>query len=140
MNWIAALIRLYPREYRARHGAELMAAMRAVAERERAAGASLPIIVVRLVTDAATSAFLVRRDACRACRSYLSHSSQPRNGDSIMQSLLYDARYALRMLVRSRWRSAPTLRSSASSTVCCCGRCRITIPIGWSSSTRESPG
>jgi putative ABC transport system permease protein len=100
MNWIAALIRLYPREYRARHGAELMAAMRAVAERERAAGASLPIIVVRLVTDAATSAFLVRRDACRACRSYLSHSSQPRNGDSIMQSLLYDARYALRMLVR----------------------------------------
>ena len=59
-------------------------------------------------------------------------------------------RLALRMLFRtprsprspsSRWRSAsaPTPRSSRSTTRCCCGRCRWRIPTRWSTWARPGP-
>jgi len=99
VDWIATLVRLYPREYRARHGDELTAAMRACAARERAAGAGRFSTALRLVADAASSALLVRRDRRRARRA---ERLTPRvQGDSIMQSLVYDARYALRLLTRA---------------------------------------
>jgi len=94
MDWVGALVRLYPRDYRARHGADLAAAMRSVAERERAAGAGALVTAARLTADAIVSAFVIRTQP-RA-----PHVSRPA-GDSIMQSLAQDLRYALRLLRRA---------------------------------------
>ena len=72
-----------------------------------------------------------------------------------MDTLLRDLRFALRAAPpdarrsrsppspASRSASARTPRSSASSTACCCARCRIPSPSGWSRSggtTRRSAG
>ena len=94
MDWVGALVRLYPRDYRARHGADLAAAMRSVAERERAAGAGALVTAARLTADAIVSSFVIRTQP-RA-----PHLSRPA-GDSIMQSLAQDLRYALRLLRRA---------------------------------------
>src|SRR4051794_7944359 len=110
MDWMAALVRLYPREYRARHGAELTEAMRSVAARERAAGVSPAVTGLRLAPDAVVSASVLR--ASRLAR----HTPRPvprtldfaprtsrfaPRGDSIMQSFAQDLRYALRLLRRA---------------------------------------
>src|SRR5262245_2431739 len=100
MDWIAALVRLYPRAYRERHGAELASAMRACAARERNGGASRLGIAVQLAADAAASAFLVRRDL-RRLAARASQFTPRASGDPLMQSLVYDLRYALRHLVRA---------------------------------------
>src|SRR3954470_4996398 len=105
MDWIAALIRLYPRDYRARHGADLAAAMRACAGRERRAGSSAFAVIVHLVTDALTSAVLIRLE--RPPRR------SPGPGGSPMQSLLSDTRYALRLLRRAPLFSALVIATLA---------------------------
>ena len=51
---------------------------------------------------------------------------------------LVGRRYRRSSSSRWPWASAPTSRSSAWSTRCCCGRCRLPIPIGWSASTRSA--
>ena len=67
-----------------------------------------------------------------------------------MSAFLFDLRYAARVLRRTpgspRWwspssrsASAPTARFSASSTRCCCGRCRTTIPAGSIAWTKSNP-
>jgi putative ABC transport system permease protein len=106
MDWTGALLRLYPREYRERHGAELALAMRACAARERAAGAGALVTALRLVTDAVTSSVGVRRDrrASRAARP---------GGDSLMQSIGYDVRHALRVFVRAPLFSALVIATLA---------------------------
>jgi len=88
--WVAALVRLYPRAYRARHAQELSAAMQACFERERRSGVSAGRIAVRLLLDSLTAALLVRRDARPATI-----------GDPIMQSLAYDLRHAFRVVARA---------------------------------------
>ena len=111
-RWIAALVRLYPREYRERHAADLESAMRSSLQRERLAGASLPATIVRLVIDAASSAILVRRDA-RRVRFRSSHIAPRASGDSFMQSILYDARSAFRLIVRAPLFSALVIATLA---------------------------
>ena len=86
--WIAALLRFYPRESRARYGDELAAAIRACAARERAAGTRLPVLAVRLLLDAASAGLLMRRD-------------RTPKGDPVMRSVLYDLRHASRLLTRA---------------------------------------
>jgi putative ABC transport system permease protein len=94
MDWIGALVRLYPRDYRARHGADIAAAMRAVAERERAAGAGAFMTMARLSLDAVASAVVIRAER--------RPSGIPLPaGDSIMQSFAQDLRYAFRQLRRA---------------------------------------
>ena len=90
---IAALLRLYPRGYRERHGADLAAAIAACAERERRSGARPLVTAIRLAADAAWSSLLVRRDARR--------TAVPASGDSAMHSLIHDLRHALRALRRA---------------------------------------
>ena len=67
--WIATLLRLYPRGYRAPHGGELARAMHACFERERIAGASPILTVLHIAADAVASSLLVRRDLRRAQRA-----------------------------------------------------------------------
>ena len=87
--WIAALLRLYPRGYRERHGAELAAAMGACLERERRSGASVLLTAVRIAADSLVASFLLRRER------------RPVSGDPPMLSILYDLRHALRLLRRA---------------------------------------
>jgi len=87
--WIAALLHLYPRDYRERHGHELAAAMAACVERERRSGAWRPLTAWRLTADSLAAAALLRRDR------------RPPAGDQPMPSLLYDVRHALRVLRRA---------------------------------------
>jgi putative ABC transport system permease protein len=128
--WIPPLLRLYPRDYRHRHGAELARAMRACYQREILAGATAAATILRIALDAVTTSFLVRRDAFRTehraprtphrapgtqhlaprtehpARS-TSHPAPrtehpaPSTGDPVMQSILYDVRHAVRMLRRA---------------------------------------
>src|SRR5437868_14259179 len=106
--WIVALVRLYPRDYRDRHAAELARAMHACFERERIAGAHGAVTVLRIGTDAVGSSWLVRRDERRARRTQHvapgtkqpaagTKDPAPSTGDSLMQSLLYALRRALPM-------------------------------------------
>jgi putative ABC transport system permease protein len=94
--WIAALVRLYPREYRDRHGADLVHAMQACVEREARSGAARGVTVARLLLDAMLASILVRRDLRRAHRR-LQHSP----GDSLMPSILHDLRYSVRLIARA---------------------------------------
>ena len=96
--WIAVVLRLYPRAYRARHGDELARAMRGCVDRERRAGALPFLTFARIVADGVTSAFHVRRDLRRALSA---QHSAPSIGDTFMQSLLYDIRHSVRLLVRA---------------------------------------
>ena len=99
-RWIAVLLRLYPADYRARHAGELEAAIHACYRRERAAGAGVIATAVRLVIDAVASAVYIRRDRRRA--GFRLARLTPRSpGDSVMRSMLFDARYAARLLVRA---------------------------------------
>jgi len=92
--WVAAVACLYPREYRQRHGDDLVAAMLACVERERRAGSSPVLIFLRLVGDAlATSA--IGTVAARTRRS------APVTGDPLMQSLFDDIRHTARTLRRA---------------------------------------
>ena len=87
--WIAALVRLYPRRYRERHG-DLAAEIEACIARERTfvqRGAA----VLHVVWDALTT-----RPFPPATR----HPA-PGTGDPLMQSLLYDLRHAFRLLRRA---------------------------------------
>jgi putative ABC transport system permease protein len=94
--WIAALLRLYPRGYRERHAAELASAMHACINRERQRGVNRGLTTARLVLDAVSASVLVRRDIRRSERvSDLSPK------DSLMQSILYDLRYSLRLIARA---------------------------------------
>ncbi len=87
--WMSAIVRLYPREYRERHGDDLATAILACVERERRAGAPPFVTVMRLAFDAlSTFAPLTQQPSLAT-------------GDAIMQSLLYDLRQALRMLRRA---------------------------------------
>jgi predicted permease len=116
MDWVGALLRLYPREYRERHGDELASAMRGCAARERAAGAGVLATALRLIADALVSALLVRVDRRRTRRvhparaahlprpTHLAHPAHPR--ESAMHSLLYDVRHAFRVFVRAPFFSA----------------------------------
>jgi putative ABC transport system permease protein len=101
MDWVGALIRLYPRDYRARHGAELAETMRAIAARERAAGARPLVTAVRLALDAAVSAVVLRTRHLAPGARRARHAPRAPHGDSIMQSLAQDFRYALRLLRRA---------------------------------------
>src|SRR5687768_1690271 len=102
-SWlIRLLLRLYPRAYRERHAPELSTAMQACVQRERAAGLNPLLTSVRLIVDAASAAILVRRDIRRQQGSPPSlklrrASATQTPGDSFMQSLIYDIRYALRL-------------------------------------------
>jgi predicted permease len=97
--WISALMRLYPRDYRARHGGDLAAAMRACVDRERRAGAHPAATAIRLGADAFWAALLVRRDLKH--HQHPLHRQHPSTGDSAMQSLAYDLRHAFRHLRRA---------------------------------------
>src|SRR4029078_12053019 len=116
-----------PREYRARHAAEIAHAMQACVERQRLTGepptatipplprharataiAAPPIPPILLITgDAIATSILVRRDA--RLRQRHRHAGRAttlpprswRTGDPLMQSLLYDVRYACRLLRRA---------------------------------------
>ena len=96
--WIAALLRLYPRDYRERRGVELAAAMQACVERERLAGASRTTTAIRIAIDAVLSAILLRRDA-RGTSHFAPGTSH--SGDPLMRSILYDTRHAFRLLGRA---------------------------------------
>jgi predicted permease len=102
--WIAALVRLYPRDYRDQHAGELARAMHACLERERLTGAHPFATALRIAWDAVTTSFLVRRDV-RLRASHIaqrtSHIAPRISGDSAMQSILYDVRHASRMLRRA---------------------------------------
>jgi putative ABC transport system permease protein len=111
-RWIATLLRLYPRGYRARHAGDLEAAMRSCLRREREAGASAVGTAVRLIVDAASSAVLVRRDARRA-RLHASPLTPQMPGGSVMQSVLYDVRSACRLLSRAPLFSALVIATLA---------------------------
>jgi putative ABC transport system permease protein len=95
--WIAALLWLYPRDYRAHAGADLACAMETCARRERASGTGAMRLAVRLTVDAVHAAMLVRRDA----RRRQPRLNAPSPGDSAMQSIMYDVRHAL----RAAWRA-----------------------------------
>jgi putative ABC transport system permease protein len=100
--WIAALVRLYPAEDRARHGDELTAAVEACIARERT------------LAGRATAILYLLWDALRPSHSAVrtSHSAfQP--GDSLMQSLRYDFRHAFRMLGRAPLFSALVIATLA---------------------------
>src|SRR5258708_29136227 len=103
--WIAALLRLYPREYRERHAGELAHAMQACCQRKTLAGASAIVTALRIAGDAVITSILIRRDARRALPtgsvSLLPQHSSPRRGDPMMQSIQYDVRHAFRMLRRA---------------------------------------
>ena len=96
--WISLLLRLYPRDYRIRHEAELTSAMQACVDRERRSGASRVLTAIRIAIDAITSAAILRRESQRAEHSTLgtthfAHSTEHgalSTGDPLMQSLLYD--------------------------------------------------
>jgi predicted permease len=109
--WMSALLRLYPRDYRDRHDAELSAAMHACVERERRSGTSFVLTVLQIVIDATTSAVLVRRDANAASRA--SRLAPRSNGDPLMQSLLHDLRYGVRHLSRAPLFSALVIATLA---------------------------
>jgi predicted permease len=94
--WVDALVRLYPRRYRDRHGAELANAMLACLEREAQSGVSPRITVARLVLDAVSASLLVRRDLRRAGP----HPDRS-PGDSLMPSILHDLRYSIRVIARA---------------------------------------
>jgi predicted permease len=94
--WIAALLRLYPRAYRERHAAELASAMTACARRERQRGVNRCLTTARFFLDAVSASVLVRRDIRRSQR--VSHLSPK---DSLMQSILDDLRYSLRLIARA---------------------------------------
>jgi putative ABC transport system permease protein len=106
--WIAALVRLYPRDYRDRHASELARAMQACVERERLTGASPVTTSLRIACDALVTSILVRRDLRRTARI------APRaSGDSIMQSILYDLRHAFRLIARAPLFSALVIATLA---------------------------
>lgn len=96
--WVSALVSLlYPRDYVARYGPELAAAMAAAYVRERQRGAGRLRILTHLFTDALRSAVLVRRDARRVVRARPLHSQ----GDPLMRTVLYELRFSVRALRRS---------------------------------------
>jgi putative ABC transport system permease protein len=97
---MAALVRLYPRDYRERYAADLAAAMQACVERERLAGANRLLTAMHIAGDALSSSFLIRRDR-RAARETLGGSRAAPPGDALMRSILHDIRYACRQLVRA---------------------------------------
>ena len=104
--WIAALLRLYPRDYRAQHEAELARAMHACFERERIRGASPIATVAGMCGDAVKSSVLIRYDSQRPSRPRHGYGRPARianhaSGDSFMQSLLSDIRHAFRMARRT---------------------------------------
>jgi predicted permease len=94
--WITALVRLYPRGYRERHAAELASAMHACIDRERQRGVNASVTTVRLALDAVSASILVRRDLRRSRRLL-----PTLHGDSLMQSLLHEIRYSIRLLARA---------------------------------------
>jgi putative ABC transport system permease protein len=113
---MSALLRLYPRDYRDRHDAELSAAMHACVERERRAGASRVLTAIRIAVDAITSAVLMRRDARARSTPHLALSTEHpalSTGDPLMQSLLYDLRYGVRHLSRAPLFSALVIATLA---------------------------
>jgi predicted permease len=104
MDWIALLIRLYPREHRAAHGTELATAMRACLARERASGSNRYLVRARLAADAAWSALLLHLSSGARRTPRITPrlpGLAPHAGEPAMQSLLYDVRYALRLLRRA---------------------------------------
>ena len=89
------------------------------------AGGALPGVAAARIRTPAAPAVAARgetpdaadaRRRCPLCRP------RPRAGAVV---------HARRRRRCSRSASAPRPRSSASSTPCCCGRCRSTSPIGW---------
>jgi putative ABC transport system permease protein len=94
--WIVALVRLYPREYRERHAAELAVAMHECLQRELQRGCPFALTAARLVVDAVSASILVRRDLRRSNRFI----RRP-PGDSLMQSILHDVRYSIRLIGRA---------------------------------------
>src|SRR5690242_4046211 len=86
---ISAIARLYAREYRERHGHDLVAAMRACVERERRSGVWPPLTLLRLVAD-----------ALGTWTPDTNHSAAHR-GDPLMASLMYELRHVLRLLRRA---------------------------------------
>jgi predicted permease len=115
-TWISLLLRLYPRDYRIRHEAELTAAMQACVDRERRAGASRLVLAVRIAADAIASALILRRDARARRHAHFALSTEHSavsTGDPLMQSLLYDLRYAVRHLSRAPLFSALVIATLA---------------------------
>jgi predicted permease len=88
--WIAALVRLYPPDYRARHGGGLAAEIDACLARERTVAGRIGA-VLHVCWDALST----RHSASSTPHLALS------TGDPLMQSLLYDLRHALRLLGRA---------------------------------------
>ena len=123
MDWVDGLVRLYPRAYRARHGAELERAMRATIERERIIGAWTVVTRLRIALDAVGSAFVLRVTDAHRASPFASRAPSPfastrpgrdrRSGDSLMQSLAQDFRYAVRLLRRAPLFSALVIATLA---------------------------
>jgi predicted permease len=109
--WIAGLLRLYPRTARERYGDEIAAAIAACAARERGAGTFPPVIAVRLLADAVSTGFLMRRDRRRAMNPQSSLASP--SGDLAMRSMLYDLRHSVRLLRRAPLFSALVIATLA---------------------------
>ena len=88
--WIAALLRLYPRDYRERYGDELARAVDLCIAREPSRAGRLAA-GVHILWDA-----LSTRHAAPATQHPV-----PSSGDPVMRSMLYDLRHAFRVLTRA---------------------------------------
>jgi putative ABC transport system permease protein len=88
--WIAALVRLYPPDYRARHGGGLAAELDACLARERTVAGRIGAVL-----SVCWDALSTRHSASSTPHLALS------TGDPLMQSLLYDLRHAFRLLRRA---------------------------------------
>ena len=75
---------------------ELARAMHACVDREGQRGVHPSVTAARLVLDAVSASILVRRDLRRS--NHLLHLSP---GDSLMQSILHDLRYSVRLIARA---------------------------------------